>query len=147
MTALLVLWSFWMLGHDELPLLRRPLSLPEAPYMYQVLIGMNVVNLILLVAMSVACFALITSKPYGVSLFTTVFVGFFCYLVLLALVPGRSPFASSFAAAYGVGNLPLSPLLLWPVPFLLWRGVRLVGSAFSEQAPSRMTISKSPSHK
>ena len=120
-TNALVIWSFWLLRHDEMDMIRRSSSLSWAPYVHHVLVGMNVVNAIFLVLMFVACGALITSKSYAVALFTGVYVALFGYVCFLAIIRGRGVFATSLGAAYAVGNYPLYPLVLWPLPF--WYGV------------------------
>lgn len=94
-------------------------NVPEAPYFRTVFLVMNAIDVVFLTAMIIASVGLLRSKRFAVKAYSGISV---CLLVW-AFAPGLlwglpSSLGTSIAAASGVGDMGLAPLLLYPVSFI-----------------------------
>jgi hypothetical protein len=114
----LSLWGFYLLLRGFRRELVRPLRMSEAPFFRQAFFAMNAIDAIFLVAMILTAIGLLLLKPSVIKVYTWLWV----VLVVYAFAPGMlwtsGSVGRSVAAASGVGDLGLGPLLFYPFPFV-----------------------------
>jgi hypothetical protein len=117
----------------------HPSNSPEAPFFRQVFFVMNGVNAAFLIVMILTAFALLMLRRNAVRVYTWLYVTLFLYLFGFgALWTIRGPIGISIAAASGVGDMGVAPLLFIPVPFAFpILSVFLLNLALRRLRPSR----------
>jgi hypothetical protein len=117
-TFVLSLWGFYWLVDGFWRELVRPLRVSEAPFFRQVFFAMNAIDAVVLIAMILTVIGLVLLKPRAMKVYTWLYTA----LVVYAFAPGMlwtlSPVGMSIAAASGVGDIGLGPLLFYPFPFV-----------------------------
>jgi hypothetical protein len=117
-TFVLSLWGFNWLVDVFWRELVRPLRVSEAPFFRQVFFAMNAIDAVVLITMILTAIGLVLLKPTAMKVYTWLYMA----LVVYAFAPGMlwtlSPVGMSIAAASGVGDIGLGPLLFYPFPFV-----------------------------
>ena len=118
-TVVLCCWGSYLLFQGLTFQLRSPFANPNAPRFREIFFVMNAVNAAFLVGITFVSFNLLKPKRSAVKQYTWIFV---C-LAVYSIVPGAlwnisGPVGASIAAASGVGNVGLGPLLFFPLPLI-----------------------------
>lgn len=112
-------WGFrWLVDGFRRELV-RPLHVAAAPFFRQAFFTMNAVNALFLVAMILTAVGLVLLRPSATKLYTWLWVAIVAYTFaggILWTISG--PIGTSIAAASGVGDLGLGPLVFYPFPFV-----------------------------
>ena len=138
-SILLSVKGFYLLVDGFRREILHPLNSPEAPFFRQAFFVMNGVNAAFLIVMILTAFALLMLRPNAVRVYTWLYVTLFVYVFGLgALWTIRGPIGISIAAASGVGDMGVAPLLFIPVPFAFpILSVFLLNLAFRQLRASR----------
>lgn len=115
-TLILCCWGFGLLGSMLRRELSHPLNSHNAPHAHTVFLIMNVVNVCFLTAMIATSLALLLLRPAAIKIYTFLYISIFIYTFAQGVL-WISPWGTSIAAASGVGDMGLAPLVLFPVPF------------------------------
>jgi hypothetical protein len=118
-TLVLSLWGLYWLVDGFRGELVRPLRIPEAPFFRQAFFAMNAIDALFLTGMILTAIGLLILRPSAMRVYTWLYV----MLVVYAFAPGmlwtiHGPVGTSIAAASGVGDLGLAPLLFYPYPLV-----------------------------
>jgi hypothetical protein len=124
-------------------------SHPLAPYFWAAFAVMELINVAFLSTLLLAAFQLFRLKPSAVSMHSVASAALVGYAILngmLWLIPGS--IGTSIAAASGVGNMGIAPLLLWSgVPALYPVASTIVlqcaaTDAMEVSAPTEMVVTR-----
>ena len=107
----------WLAGGLQREL-AHPLQMPEAPAFRSVFLAMNLVDCIFLLSMCVAAIGFLRVKPGAVKFYTWIYIVLVFYVFAPGAFWGSGPIGRSIAAASGVGDPGLAPLIFFPIPFL-----------------------------
>lgn len=119
LTFALSLWGLYLLVDGFWRELVRPLHMAEAPFFRQAFFTKNAIDALFLVAMIITAAGLLLLKIRAMKVYTWLWV----MLVVFVSAGGllwtiRGPVGMSIAAASGVGDMGLGPLLFYPFPFV-----------------------------
>ena|SRR5947207_2747519 len=117
MSMALSIWGFYLLIDGLQQQLRHPVSIPQAPLFRHFFFAMNAVDLVLLLAMVLVAVGLLSARRRSVALYTWLYGVLVLYTFAPGLLWGTS-LGTSVAAASGLGDMGLSPLLFVPAPFV-----------------------------
>jgi hypothetical protein len=115
----LSLWGAYLLVNSFRLELAHPFLNSKAPFFREVFLGMNAIDAAFLIVMIVTAIGLLMLRPNAARFYTWLYV----VLVVYAFAPGvlwgiSGPVGMSIAAASGVGDEGLAPLLFYPLPFV-----------------------------
>jgi len=145
-SLILSIRGFFFLADGLRRVRMHPIDIPEVPFFREVVLAMNCIDLTLLILMVVAAIGMLQVRRTAVRLYTWLYIA----IIFYAFAPGAwsaGPVGRSIAAASGVGDLGIAPLIFYPIPFvyaalsvlLVNVAIRKVGSAStpsSESGPS-----------
>lgn len=114
----LSLAGFGWLVHGLQQQFAHPLLMPEAPAFRTVFLVMGLVDCVFLFSMCVAAIGLLRVKRSAVKFYTWVYIILVFYVFAPGAFWGSGPIGRSIAAASGIGDLGLAPLIFIPIPFL-----------------------------
>jgi len=117
-TILLSLWGSYLLVDGFRRQLGHPFVNSQAPLFRQVFVGMNAIDAVFLIGMILTATGLVTLRPNAAKVYTWLYVTLIVYSFAPGILWGISgPLGMSIAAASGIGDEGLGPLLFYPVPF------------------------------
>jgi hypothetical protein len=117
-SIVLSVWGFYLVVDGFRGELARPVVISKAPFFRQAFFVMNAIDATILIAIILTAIGLLTLRPNAVRVYTWLYVALAIYAFApgaLWIIPG--PVGTSIAAASGVGEVGLGPLLFFPVPF------------------------------
>jgi len=113
----LSLWGGYLLVSSLRQEVAQPLNISDAPYFRQVFLLMNAVDMVFLVLIVIASSGLLRLQKRAAQQYTWVYLALVVYAFAPGLFWGTGPLGRSIAAASGVADMGVAPLLFKPVPF------------------------------
>lgn len=117
-TVVLSFWGFYCLADSFRRELAHPVQIAEAPFFRTVFFIMNSVDFVFLAAMSLTAVGLLKVSRRAVSVYSWIYLALIVYVFAPGAFWGSGSIGRSTAAASGVGDFGIAPLVFFPIPFV-----------------------------
>jgi hypothetical protein len=117
-SILLALWGFHWLVDGVRREQVHPVAISEAPFFRQAFFIMTAIDATFLSLMILTAVGLLRLKRPAMRVYTRLFVTLAGYIFAVGALWTSGPLGRSIAAASGVGDIGLGPLVFYPAPFV-----------------------------
>ena len=117
-TLILSCCGFYRLAENCWDQFTHPAQVSNAPFFRAFFFGMNMVDFIFLAVLSLTAIGLMKVSRRAVGIYSWTYLALLVYVFAPGAFWGSGPLGMSLAAASGVGDYGISPLIFFPVPFV-----------------------------